>query len=230
GDLETVLDRVNSKARRHAQDLTMTLEHQRVGAIKGIVATKSGAILENLYTRFGIAIPAAVSLELDVDATDVGKLVDSVRYSIEDSLDANYDGLHVYTGRDFHTALWRHKSVKETLLSHAGAVELRMATPDVFEFGSMTFERYRTGSAATTALGAPYIAADEARVIVKGVPGLFITRFAPADYEETVNTIGLPFYVKQEQKPFNKGRDLQVQMNAISLCTRPSTLRKLTLT
>ncbi len=42
---------------------------------------------------------------------------------------------------------------------------------------------------ATADLGAPYIAANEARVVVKGVPELFITRFAPADYEETVNTI-----------------------------------------
>lgn len=228
--VETIENRVTRKLARHGQDLTMTLEHQRVGAIKGIVTTKGGRVLENLYTRFGIATPAAVSLELDVEATDVGSVVDGVRYSIEDSLDESYDGLHAFTGRDLHTQLWRHKSVKETLLSHAGAIELRMAVPDVFEFGGITWERYRTGQAAKTDLGSAYIAADEARVVPVGVPDLFITRFAPADYEDTVNTIGLPLYARQFPMLNGKGRNLEIQMNAISLCTRPEVLRKLTLT
>lgn len=229
-DVDTIESRVQRKLARHGQDLQMTLEHQRVGAIKGIVTTKGGRVLENLYTRFGIATPAAISLELDVDATDVGKVVDGVRYSIEDSLDGFYDGLHAFTGRDLHTQLWRHKSVKETLLSHAGAVELRMAVPDVFEFGGITWERYRTGKAATDDLGAAYIAPNEAQVVPTGVPELFITRFAPADYEETVNTEGLPLYANQYPKQNGKGRHLEVQMNAISLCTRPEVLRRLTLT
>lgn len=230
-ELETVESRVVERGARHAQDLTMTLEHQRCGAIKGVVLTKGGSILSNLYTDFGVATPAATSMELDVDATDVGEVFDGVRYGIEDSLDEPYDGLHVFAGRDFHAAMWRHKSLKETLLA-AGmpALQLRNSVPDVFEFGGATWERYRTGAAATSDLGSPYIAANEARVVPVGVPDLFITRFAPADYEETVNTVGLPFYMKQWEKKNGKGREMEVQMNAISLCTRPEVLRKLTLT
>lgn len=227
---EMLEDRVNRKASRHAADLTMTLEHQRVGAIKGIVTTKGGNTLVNLYNTFGIAVPDAVSLELDVDGTDVAKLFQDVRYSLEDALDEPYDGIHVFTGRDFHSSLWRHKSVKETFLYNGGAAVLRQDVPDVFEFGGATWERYRTGAKATANLGAAYIAATEARVVVKGVADLFITRFGPADYEETVNTIGLPYYAKAIPKRNGKGRDLEVQMNAISICTRPETLRKLTLT
>lgn len=227
-ETETVEARVQEKLARHGQDLTMTLEHQRVGAIKGIVTTKSGAVLENLYTRFGIATPSAVNFALDTETTDVGQKAQDIVFSIEDSLDDAYDGLHCFTGREFHNKLWRHKSVKETLLSHAGAVQLRMATPDVFEFGGITWERYRTGAAATTDLGSAYIAADEARVIPLGVPDLFMTRFAPADYEETVNTVGLPLYARQYAMQNGKGRHLEAQMNAISICTRPEALRKLT--
>lgn len=65
---------------------------------------------------------------------------------------------------------------------------------------------------------------------MEGVPDLFITRFAPADYNETVNTPGLPFYSRAIEKRNGKGYDLEVQMNAISVCTRPQTLRRLTLT
>ncbi|WP_336810929.1 major capsid protein [Bosea sp. MMO-172] len=227
--LETVQERVEGKAQRHAADLTMTLEHQRVGAIKGIVTAKSGTVLHNLYTRFGIAEPAAVSLELDSDATLVGSVWQDVVYGIEDALDEPYSGIHVYTGRSLHKMMWQHKSVRETFVFQDAQV-LRQDVPDVFEFGGATWERYKTGAKATADLGSPYIAHNEARVVVKGVPELFITRFAPADYEETVNTVGLPFYAKQWPRGDGKGRHLQVQMNAISLCTRPGVLRKLTLT
>ncbi|AXS39261.1 major capsid protein [Breoghania sp. L-A4] len=228
--LETLIERIERKAQRHAADLTMTLEHQRVGAIKGIVTSKSGKVLHDLYARFGLAVPAPISLELDVEASDVGGLWQDVIYAMEDELDEPYDGIHVFTGRDFHKALWRHKSVRDTFLYNTGAAVLRQDVPDTFEYGGATWERYRTGAKATSDLGAPYIAANEARVIPKGVSDLFITRFAPADYEETVNTQGLPFYAKQYAMRNGKGRELDVQMNAISLCTRPGSLRKLTLT
>lgn len=228
--LETVVGRVNRKAQRHAQDLTMTLEHQRVGALKGIVLSKSGGTLLNLYNAFGVGVPADVSLELDVDATVVTSLWQDVVYSIEDSLDETYGGIHVFTGRDFHKALWQHKSVRDTFLYNTGAAVLRQDVPDVFEWGGATWERYRTGAKATTDLGAPYIASTEARVAIKGVEDLFITRFAPADYNDTVNTPGLPFYAQMIEKQNHKGYDMEVQMNAISICTRPQVLRKLTLT
>ena len=228
--LETIQDRVARKGMRHAQDLTMTLEHQRVGAIKGIVTTKSGATLHDLYNRFGLSVPAAVSLELDVEATNVGGVFQDVIFSIEDSLDETYGGIHVFTGRDFHKALWTHKSVRETFMFGDKLAVLRNDVPDKFDLFGATWERYRTGAKATADLGAPYIAANEARVVVTGVPDLFITRFAPADYEETVNTIGLPFYMKQFPMLNGKGRSFDVQMNAISLCTKPGALRKLTLT
>lgn len=228
--LEMITGRVNRKAQRHAADLTMTLEHQRVGAIKGIITSKSGGVLVDCYNAFGISVPAAVSLELDVDSTIVANLFQDVIYAIEDALDEPYSGLHVFTGRDFHKALWTHKSVRDTFLYNTGATVLRQDVPDIFQFAGATWERYRTGAKATTDLGAPYIAANEARVVPLGVSELFITRFAPADYNETVNTPGLPFYSRATEKRNGKGYDLEVQMNAVSLCTRPAVLRRLTLT
>lgn len=157
-------------------------------------------------------------------------LFQDVVYSVEDDLDEQYTGIRVFTGRDFHKALFTHQSVREQYMINTGMVLLKNEVPDVFTFGNATWERYRTGAKATADLGAPYIAADEARLVVEGVPELFITRFAPADYNETVNTPGLPFYSRAIEKRNGKGYDLEVQMNAISLCTKPQTLRKLTLT
>ena len=57
-----------------------------------------------------------------------------------------------------------------------------------------------------------------------GCPGLFIQRNAPADYIESVNTVGLPFYAKQERMVMDKGILIETQQNPLCLCTRPMTL------
>lgn len=222
---EIVTDRVSRKAQRHARDLTMTLEHQRVGAIKGIVTEKGGNVLHDLYNLFGIAVPPSTSLVLANEETDVGSILYDLKQGLEDDLDDHYDGFRAYTGRNLHKLLWGHKCVRETFLNHSGADILRKDVPDKFEFGGFTWERYKTGAKASADNGAAYIGDDEARVVPVGVHDLFLTRFAPADYNETVNTLGLPFYGRTFPKKNGKGYDLEVQMNSISLCTKPQALR-----
>ena len=92
-----------------------------------------------------------------------------------------------------------------------------------FEFGGAIFEQYR-GQVG----GNKFIGDNEAYVIPVGVPDLFIGRFAPANYLETVNTNGLPYYSKMEPLAMNKGMALESQSNPIFLCTRPSAVIKLT--
>ena len=229
--LETIQARIDSKQERHARAMDNTLEHYRVGAIKGLIVSKSGRVLHNLYDRFNIAVPAAVNLGIGAaEVANLGELLDGVTHSIEDDLDANYDHLHVLTGRTFHTKMWNQKVVRETFLNTSGAEILRRGIPRVFEFGDMVFERYRTGRKAQAANGnAAYIADDEARVFPVGVPEMYLTRFGPADYEETVNTIGLPRYSRQYAMQNGKGRHLDAQMNVINLCTRPAALRRMTI-
>lgn len=229
-ELEDLQSRMIRKMDKHLLHLDMTVEHLRVGALKGIVTSGKGKVLHDLYARFGIPVPASVPLSLDQDEARVDEILEKdVAWSIEDSLDSFYEGFHVYTGRLFHLMLWNHRRVRETFLSTSGAEVLRGPVPDVYKLGKFTFERFRTGAKATQAAGAAFIADNEARVAPKGVPGLFITRFAPADYEETVNTPGLPRYMKQYALPGGKARMVEVQSNPINLCTRPQALRRLTI-
>ena len=76
--------------------------------------------------------------------------------------------------------------------------------------------------------GISFIGDDDAYLVPTGIADMFITRFAPADYMETVNTMGLPYYAKQEPMRMNKGIELETQSNPISLCTRPDAIVKLT--
>lgn len=229
--LESVQNRVDSKLSTHARAHDATLEHQRVGAIKGVILSGKGKVLHNLYDRFGLAVPAPIALGINAQVEGIATMIKGdVVYSIEDELDAPYDHIHAMCGRDFHDALWDQKEVRETFLADNMGYKLRDGAPDVFTVGKVTFERYRTGKKATAANGgAAFIAADEARAFPVGVADLFITRFAPADLEDTVNTIGLPRYARQYPMANGKGRHLDSQMNAISLCTRPGVLKKLTI-
>lgn len=227
-DVETVQNVVDRKAARHFRAIDMTVEHFRVGALKGKVLTKSGATLYNLFTEFEIAEPAAFDFALTTAGTKLrSKCFDLVR-SIEDELDESYDHIHAFVGDDFWKSFIEHASVKETYLNTQQANELRGSlVTDKFEFGGIIWERYRTGKKGTAAnAGAGFIAADEARFAPVGVPELFITRFGPADYEETVNTDGLPRYANQYAMPNGKGRNMEFQSNPLCLCTRPGVLRK----
>ena len=60
-----------------------------------------------------------------------------------------------------------------------------------------------------------------------GVPDMFLTRFAPADYLETVRGIGLPYYTKTAPMRMNKGIQLESQSNPLNINTRPDAVIRL---
>jgi Phage major capsid protein E len=67
----------------------------------------------------------------------------------------------------------------------------------------------------------PFIDPNQAHFFPLGTPNLFKTFFAPADYIETVNTLGLPRYAKAIPSDNNKSVRLEMQTNPLSLCLRP---------
>ena len=105
------------------------------------------------------------------------------------------------------------------------AAELRGKVPDSVDIGGITFIRYR-GKVGST----PLIGDDDSYTVPTGVPGLLIGRFAPAPYNETVNTIGLPIYAKALEKRNGTGWDLEMQSNPLHILTRPRAVIKGTLT
>lgn len=227
--LETVQERVNMKLARHARSLDFTMEHLRVGAIKGIVLNKAGGTILNTFTKFGITQPAEVNFALTTDATDVLGKCQTVLDGIEDALEGRGTPTRVWgiAGDTFLQNLWTHPKVTETYKNWLAASGMRGDPRMPFEFGGISWIRYHTKPKAKAGNGAaPLLALTEAKFVAAGVPELFITRYGPADYEETVNTIGLPRYAKQFPTEDGKARKLQMQTNAICLCTKPDSLQR----
>ncbi|UEQ13635.1 major capsid protein [Xanthomonas phaseoli] len=231
--LESVQERVTARLRQHVQwKLDPTLEFQRVGAIKGLIVNAGGTVLYDLFNEFGVAQEAEVDFDLDNANPGSGALrrkVAGVVRKIADGLGGVPVGaIHAFCGDAFFDDLLSHPEVRESYTGTPMAQVLRegYVTPagtvyGVFEFGGIIWENYR-GKVGNTAFVDP----DKCHIFPIGTPGLWRTVYAPADYEETVNTIGLPRYAKQYPTPNGKGRALEAQMNALSYCTRPKTLIK----
>ncbi len=87
------------------------------------------------------------------------------------------------------------------------------------ELFNITWVNYRGITGVT-------IPTDEVRFVPLGVPGLFRTVYAPADYIETVNTMGLEMYVKTMRMQNDKGEAVEYQCNVLHYVTRPAVLMR----
>ena len=216
-ELQAVQDVVNKRLGKARRQLDATHEFQRMGALNGKVLDADGkTVLLDIYDRFGVE-RQRLPMELGNPATEVREKCGEALDMQEEALGSvTTTGSRAFCGKNFWNKLLVHKSVKETYLNTMQAASLRGDARESFEFGGIVWERYR-GKVA----GVAFVHDDKALLVPEGVPDLYISSFAPADYMETVNTQGIPYYSKIEPLPFNKGVAGEAQSNPLHLCTRP---------
>jgi len=230
---ETEMESVASVMAQHLESMrnkhAITLEHLRMGALKGVILDADGSELHNLYTVFGIT-PAAVNFQLNTEATNVrGKCTEVVAH-IEENLRGEFmTGVRCLCSPDFFAKLVGHTKVEKAYENYSQGAMLRDDVRTGFAFGGIVFEEYR--GQATNIVGdvQRFIAPGEAHAFPLGTIDTFGTYFAPADFNETVNTLGQPLYAKQEPRKFERGTDLHTQSNPLPMCHRPGVLVKLTM-
>jgi hypothetical protein len=213
-ELQGVQELVNAKQNKARGQLDLTHEYQRIGAIKGQVVDKDGSILVDLFQMFGLK---QQDLKMDFGTVDVSVRAGEALDMQEDVLgNVTGTGAIAWCGKNFWANLISDSSVKEAYLNHEAAQALRGDRRQAFEFGGVLWIRYRGKLAGT-----PFVGDDHAYLVPDGVPGLFKTVFAPANYMETVNTLGLPYYTKLERMKYDKGVSGETQSNPLHICTRP---------
>lgn len=223
---ETMRSFVDKRLAKMRRRVDATVEYQRIGAIKGSVIDSDGTtVISNLFTAFGL-VQQTHTLSLNAAAANIRGEVLGALDKMEDALgNEPYAGVRVLCGKTFFRALIAHAKVEKAYELYESGIFLRNDPRTGFDFAGCTFEEYRGAIGGT-----PFIADAEAYLFPEGVDDMFITRFAPANYVDTANTIGLPYYAKQEIKPLGKGVDVEAQSNPISICTRPRAVVKLTIT
>jgi len=207
----------------------ITLEHLRMGAVKGVILDSDASTLYDLFTEFGIS-QEVVDMGFDVQTTVVIDKCRQICRYIEDHLFGEVmTGVHCLCDRVFFDALISHPYVEKFYVGHAAFLSNAGIGTDPrkgFFFGGITFEEYSGTATDADGNARPFIAEGEAHFFPKGTMGSFVNYYAPADYIETVNTMGMPLYAKQVMEKAGRWVDVLTESNPLPLCRRPAFLVK----
>lgn len=218
----TVQSVINRKQAIARQSIDYTIEAHRIKAIQGTFRDHNNTDV-SLFTTFGVVQQTqAMGWSKSADSNFREKAF-SVRKKQRDGLGGvPFTGSYALCGDTFWAALLEDKEVKASYLNQAQAAELRGNPTNTVTIGGITWEWYEGTSDCK-------IADAEAYAVPVGVPGLFLTRYAPADTMSAVGTLGLPYYSIPELMEFGKGVEFEAQSNPLNICTRPRAVIKLTI-
>jgi len=217
-----VNDHLQAMRERHA----ITLEWLRMGALKGIIYDGDGStVLYNLYTEFGIT-PKTVDFALGTGATNVKSKVLEVKRHIEDNAKgAGSWEIGCECSPEFWDAFTDHEDVKEAFLNHSEAAQrYGEDNRSGFRFMGVVFSENRGNADDASGANHKFITAKDCHFYPMGAPGLFQTIYAPGNFLETANTLGLPLYAKMVERPKGDGMDLFTESNPLPMCNRPGML------
>jgi hypothetical protein len=205
----------------------ITLEYLRMGALKGIILDADGSsVVYNLYNEFGIT-QKSIDFVLGTATTDVrAKCMELVRYVEDNLLGDTSNGVRVLVSEEFFDKLVSHAKVKEAYANYQEASQrIGGDMRSGFTFGGVTFEEYR-GKANGTGGTIRFIAANEGHAFPVGTSSTFATLAAPADFNDTVGTLGQVYYAKVQEAKMGRGYDIHTQANVLPMCMRPAVLVK----
>lgn len=219
---ETLADVINARLQDIKNSILVTREYQRIGAIKGKVVDSDGTtVIADMYSEFGVT-QKVVNLALASNTDPRAKLMEARRASEKASGGVIMSGTKVLASAGFMDAFTGNAGVKKAYEGWQAAQEnIGGDVRNGFNFGGVTFFEY-----VANVNGTDFIADGEA-YLFPTMNGCFIETISPADYNETVNTLGKEFYAKSEPLPMGRGYEIEGQSNPLSICTRPGACIKM---
>ena len=183
---ETEMEAISGVLARHLETMrnkhAITLEHLRMGALKGESLDADGSVISNLFTEFQIT-PQSVNFDLANANSEVKGHCYDLLTKIEDALQGEFmTGVHVLCSPEFFRALTTHKEVKTAYTNWQQGAVLINDVRSGFTYAGVTFEEYRGQAAYLQANGElgtrRFIAAGEAHAFPLGTVDTFGTYFA----------------------------------------------------
>ncbi|MFH1557425.1 MAG: major capsid protein [Pseudomonadota bacterium] len=231
---ETELKQVQTEiARRQLlirNDLELTLENMRLGAIQGLVTDADGSVLFDWATEFGQAIPVEIDFDLD-NATPATGAVRKKCTAVVRSIMTNLMGMGGASvsivglcGDAFWDDLTGHPEVEKTFLNTQAAADLRNgfgAPYQQFNYGNITWINYRGSDDGAVSIGT-----DKVKFFPVNA-GIFQIAYAPAETFDFVNTPGAQVYSWIVlDKDRNAWADVEVYSYPLPVCVAPSALHR----
>ncbi|MFV0385667.1 major capsid protein [Paracoccus sp. (in: a-proteobacteria)] len=225
-----VADEVTGRTGWIIDEIEMTWEHMRFGAVQGKVVDADGVtVLHDWYQEWGIPQPTEINFQLGTEATDVRKKCRDIKRASQTNAKGVWTPstrLVSICGDGFFDDLVNHPSIKETRLNTDRAALLENIEGYAsFEVEGITFINYQgTDDASQIA-----IATDKAQFFPVGARGAFKVGYAPAnEFKPYLNKRGRELYGMILADP--SGRDawdrVEVYSYPLFICTRPEMLQR----
>lgn len=229
-DVQTreISEEVSDRTASILDDVELTFEHMRFGAIQGRVLDADGVtVIIDWYSEWGIAEPAEVNFILNTDTTDVRKKCRDIKRSMQKAAKGVWTPstrVAALVGDTFFDMLVNHPQIKETKLGTEKAVMLENIDGyAAIEIEGITFINYRgTDDGSTIAIGS-----EKARFFPVGARGAFKVGYAPADeFKPYLGQRGREYYGMVLSD--NSGRDawdrVELYSYPLFVATRPEML------
>ena len=217
----------------------ITLEKMKMGMLFGKVFDGDGDELVDLHEAFGVT-KTSINFQLDQTSTNVREKCRLVRRHIrKNARGAMIQGKPLIPcSTDFYDMLIKHESVERTYMNAVSNSELRTNNSDdsssygeVFEFGDCIFQTYDVDVPMANGTNEELIPQGSAVAFPQNTKRVFQTFSAPANRLSKVNKApgaGELIYVNTEILPKDKGVDIDTEMNAIAINSRPEMVPTLT--
>jgi hypothetical protein len=230
GQTRDIVAEVTDRNAEIRNDMELTHEHMRLGAVLGVVVDADGqTVLWNWFTEWGIPEPTEMNFQLTSDATDVRKKCRDLKRAMKKAAKGSWTPgtrIGALVGDLFFDLLVNHKQIKETKIGTDRAPELENIEGfSAIVIEGITFINYQgTDDGTSLAIGS-----DKARFFPMGARGAFKVGWAPAsEFKPYVNQRGREVYgMLLEDK---SGRDQWDRIEQYSyplfICARPEMLQR----
>lgn len=220
-----MLDKIQ---REHRQ----TKEFLRWQALRGNVYDVDGSkLLYNVYTLMGETQKVVEAVYRDPDSVDAiedanNELLD---YMEDQALGETVTGVIKLCSPGYLDAMMKNASFREAYRYYSESQgELnpnRQTARRPFQFKDCTYVRHRGSCSYKKKDGSvvthQFIPTNEAIAVPMGTYECFQTFFGPAEFIETVNTVGQEIYVKPKVMELDMGIELNSFSHALNLVTKP---------
>lgn len=226
-NLATVVSAVNDKMAMFKENIDYTIEHARLGALKGKVLDKDGkTVIADIYKEFGFN-RKTINWELSNANTKTHTLIDNYKNAMKKLRKGeSISDFVCLCSPEFMNTLTSHKSVMDAYLRFQESELYRNGDTDVeFIYKKIKFIVY--GEEFESGLK---IDDDEGIILPLGTRQTFREYYAPADMVQAVNTKALPYYASREPLKHGKGWELHAQSNPLPLVLRPDLVQTIKLT
>jgi len=222
-----MLEKIDLIQREHRQ----TKEFLRWGALKGDVYDADGVrVLYNVYNLMG---ETQKIIEWDIEnVAAVDPIQDGndelLDYFETEALGETVTGVVKFCSPGYMKAMQKNKDFRDAYKYWANNGEVnpnRQSLRRPFEFKDVIYVRHlgkcSFKKADGTVVTHTFIPDDESIAVPMGTMETFRTFFGPAEFAETVNTIGQEIYVKPSMMKLDMGVELHSFSYALNLVTKP---------